>query len=161
MSENRHPQSAPKVVIESRRFGRLEVEEASILEFPEGLVGFPDFRRFVLCDNRPGSAFKFMLSVDDPELAFAVVHPGDLVAGWVAPLERAREEVDAPDEDVAIFALVTIPEDPSAMTINLLAPLAVNLRTRAGRQLVLDDPALSPAYRVIPEPPPAASSPTG
>lgn len=157
MNEGREP-SGETLEIESRRFGRLEVPAASVFRFPAGLVGFPDFRRFVLLDNRPGSAFKFMLSVDDPELAFAVVHPGDLVDGWVAPLEAAGRALGTETDDVAIFALVTIPQDPNEMTINLLAPLAVDLKSREGCQVVLDEPGLSPAHRVIPAAPDPASS---
>jgi flagellar assembly factor FliW len=137
------------VHIRSKRFGDLDVPRESIFEFPEGLVGFPGAKRFVLLDHRPGSTFKWMLSVDDPELGFAVADPSDLVVGYVAPFEAATRAVGADPADMVIFALVTIPQNPTEMTVNLMAPVAVNLRSRIARQLVLEDPKLDAAHRVF------------
>jgi flagellar assembly factor FliW len=135
--------------LHSKRFGDFDVPSASVFEFPEGLVGFPGTKRFVLLDHRPGSTFKWMLSIDDPELGFAVADPTDLVVGYVPPFEAASRAVGAEPADVAIFALVTIPQNPSEMTVNLMAPVVVNLRSRVARQLVLEEPGLDPAHRVL------------
>jgi flagellar assembly factor FliW len=90
-----------------------------------------------------------MLSLEDPELAFAVANPADLVPGYDPPLERAARQLGAESADIAIFALVTIPSDPSEMTINLMAPVAVDLKSMAAQQMILDRPELSPAHRVV------------
>jgi flagellar assembly factor FliW len=90
-----------------------------------------------------------MLSVDDPELAFAVADPADLVVGYVPPFEAAARAVGADPSDLAIFALVTIPRNPSEMTVNLMAPVAVNVKSRVARQLVLEETGLDPAHRVL------------
>lgn len=139
--------------LHSKRFGELDVPPDSIFQFPEGLVGFPGAHRFVLLDHRPGSTFKWMLSVDDPELAFAVADPADLVVGYVPPFEAAARAVAAEPSDLVLFALVTIPSNPTEMTVNLMAPVAVNLRSRVARQLVLEEAGLSPAHRVLADPP--------
>lgn len=143
----RTEQSALKVV--SQRFGTFEVPQDRIFRFENGLIGFPSAHRFVLLDHRPGSPFKWMLSLDDPELAFAVANPSDLVSDYTPPVKRAAKQLAAEAEDVAIFALVTIPTDPTQMTINLMAPVAVSLRTMAAEQLILDRPDLSPAHPVV------------
>jgi flagellar assembly factor FliW len=49
---------------------------------------------------------------------------------------------------VALFVIVTIPSDPTAMTVNLMAPVVVDVRTRTSRQLVLEDGRSDPSYRV-------------
>jgi len=145
-------EQGPTVRVESKRFGSLDIPADRIFELPEGLIGFPTRRRFVMLDHRPGSPFKWMLSIDDPELAFAVAEPADLVPGYAAPLEKIAAALSAEAGDVVMFSLVTIPSDPTQMTINLLAPVAVDLRSRIGRQIVLDDPRFDPAHRVVPEP---------
>jgi flagellar assembly factor FliW len=111
----------------SHRFGTFEVPATSVLHFAQGLVGLAQHRRYVVFIHRPGSPCKAMLSIDDPELAFAVAHP----------------------DAVALFAIVTIPSDPTRMTVNLMAPVVVDLRTRQARQIVLDDPRCPPDHRVV------------
>ena len=149
------PESGRTVQVQSKRFGTLDVPADRIFELPEGLIGLPSKRRFVLLDHRTGSPFKWMLSIDDPELAFAVADPADLVPGYVAPMEKISTALAADPSEVVVFALMTIPSDPTLMTINLLAPVAVDLRNRTGRQIVLDDPRFDAAHRVVPEPKPA------
>jgi flagellar assembly factor FliW len=133
----------------SRRFGTFEVPPTSVLHFAQGLVGFPQHRRYVVLDHRPGSPFKWMLSIDDSELAFAVAPPGDLVADYEPPLALATRLLDTEPDALALFVIVTIPSDPTLMTVNLMAPVVVDLRTRQARQIVLDDPRCPPDHRVV------------
>ncbi len=142
--------------IVSRRFGSFEVPEASVLHFPQGLVGFARLQRYVVLDHRPGSPFKWMLSIDDPELAFAVANPGELVADYQPPLALAARLLNTAPDALALFVIVTIPSDPTRMTVNLMAPVVVDLRTREARQIVLDDPRCPPDHRVVRDAPPAS-----
>jgi flagellar assembly factor FliW len=146
------PESGRTVQVQSKRFGTLDIPADRIFELPEGLIGLPSKKRFVLLDHRPGSPFKWMLSIDDPELAFAVADPADLVPGYVAPMEKISTALSADPTDLVVFALMRIPSDPTQMTINLLAPVAVDLRSRIGRQMVLEDPRFDAAHRIVPEP---------
>lgn len=142
--------------IHSRRFGTVDVSADEILSLPQGMLGLPESRRYALLDGRPGSPFKLLLSIDDPELAFAVVNPQELVAGYEPPLAIAARVLGADLADVALFAVVTVASGPS-LTVNLMAPLAVDTHTRCGRQLVLDDGRFAPAHPIIPVPAPRAS----
>jgi flagellar assembly factor FliW len=139
----------PDVIhVRSVRFGDFEVAADRVLHFPEGLIGFPRARRFVILDHRPGSPFKWMLCLEQPDVAFAVVEPGKMVPDYRAPLELAARTLGTDPADVALFVIVTIPPDPTAMTVNLMAPVVVDLRTRTSRQLVLEDGRCDPSYRV-------------
>lgn len=142
------PPPVPTVTVASQRFGVFEVPQDSIFELDPGLVGFPNERRFVVLDSRPGSPFKWMLCVDEPDLAFAVVEPAQFVPGYQAPIDKAVDVLRCSREDVALFVLVTIPARPTEIYANLLAPVVVDLARRRGRQLVLEDPALDPAHRI-------------
>lgn len=138
----------PTLAVVSQRFGSFAVPQDRVFALDPGLIGFPDARRFVLLDSRPGSPFKWMLCVDLPELGFAVVDPAHFVTTYAAPLDQAAGALGCAPEDVALFVLVTIPEQPSEIFLNLLAPIVVDLGRRRGRQLVLEDPALDPAHRI-------------
>ncbi len=149
------PAESATIHVRSSRFGELDVPVDRVLHFPQGLIGFPRVRRFVILDHRPGSAFKWMLCLDQPDVAFAVVEPDDFVPGYRAPIELAARTLGVDPKDVALFVIVTIPSDPTAMTVNLMAPVVVDVRTRTSRQLVLEDGRSDPSYRVCT--PPAAA----
>lgn len=140
--------AADAIHVRSSRFGELRVPADRVLHFPQGLIGFPRARRFVILDHRPGSPFKWMLCLDQPDLAFAVVDPAGMVPDYRAPIELAARTLGAAPADVALFVIVTIPADPTAMTVNLMAPVVVDVRTRVSRQLVLEDGRSDPSYRV-------------
>ena len=146
--------SRPDVIhVRSSRFGELEVPADRVLHFPQGLIGFPKARRFVILDHRPGSPFKWMLCLEQPDLAFAVAEPAKMVPDYEAPLALAARTLGTDPADVALFVIVTIPPDPTAMTVNLMAPVVVDVRTRRSRQLVLEDGRCDPSYRVcVPRP---------
>lgn len=133
----------------SRRFGVLEVPSDSVIDLPRGLVGLPGSRRFVLVDHRPGSRFKWLVSVDEPELGFVVVDPAELVPGYEPPVERLAAALGCEPASVVVFVLVTIPKDPHDLSLNLLAPVAVDLRTRRGQQVILDGSSFAPDHRVL------------
>lgn len=145
------PQGAeaePTIELRSRRFGDFTVPESRVFALDPGLIGFPAAHRFVILDSKPGSPFKWMLCLEEPELGFAVVDPEDLVTGYCAPLDHAAAVLGCAATDVALFVLVTIPAEPTEIFLNLLAPIVVDLQTRRGRQVVLDDARLDPAHRV-------------
>lgn len=142
------PRDADVIHVRSGRFGDFAVPVDRVLHFPQGLIGFPRARRFVILDHRPGSPFKWMLCLEQPDVAFAVVEPAKMVPGYQAPLELAARTLGADPADVALFVIVTIPPDPTAMTVNLMAPVVVDVRTRLSRQLVLEDARCDPSYRV-------------
>jgi len=148
-------QTAPKTEgalrVESPRLGVLDVPRDKIFVLDRGLVGLPSARRFVLVDHRPGSPFRWLLCVDDPDLAFVVGNPCDLVAGYEPPLAEASAALGCPPTDVVVMVLVTIPSDPREVSVNLLAPVVVDLSNRTGCQLVLEGSRLDPAQRIAPQ----------
>jgi flagellar assembly factor FliW len=135
--------------VRSRRFGTFEVSGEQLLHFPQGMIGLPEARRYVILDHRPGSPFKWMLCLDDPELGFAVANPYELVADYRGPVELAARLLGTTPEEIAVFVVVTIPTDPTQMTVNLMAPVAVDLRTRTARQIVLEDARHPHAYPLL------------
>jgi flagellar assembly factor FliW len=126
--------------VETTRFGTIEVPENSVVEFPEGLVGLNAFRRFVLID-REGSALRWMQSLDYPELAFLVADPQTFITDYSAeiPAEEIATLGTADSDDLALGVICTVPTDPSEATVNLRAPIVVDVKSRRGKQVVLND----------------------
>jgi len=144
---------AATVTVQSARFGTHTVPEECILTFTEGLVGIPQATRFWLAEPAGGpSPFRYLLSIDLPDLGFLVCDPCQLWPAYAAELPPAAEGAG----DVQVLAIVTVREEPRTLTANLLAPLLVDCETRRGRQVVLDGARYSTRHPLTqPADPPA------
>lgn len=130
--------------VETYLFGNVEVSPEKIIEFPAGLVGFEQCRRFMLVHEEGGtepSSFTLQ-SLDDPALAFQIVDPASLGFNYELALsdaETALLQSPAPD-DVAVMQLLFRKEGDGSTGIgpNLRAPLIINTRARVGLQKVME-----------------------
>lgn len=127
-------------VVQSDLFGALTVPEESRVTFPAGLFGMSEYRAFVLLPSGQSSLF-WLQSSEHPAVAFLLADPFEAAPGYAVDLSPADERAlgVCGAEDVAILAMVTIRRGGEPSTINLQGPIAINLRTRTGRQLALAD----------------------
>jgi len=129
--------------IETARFGSIEVSDAEILRFPRGLLAFESVHEYVLLPHGEGSPFSFLQAVSEPELAFVVTSPLWLRPGYRVDVYREDlQELELQEDDpVSVLAIVTVPRDGGELTVNLLAPLVINQRSRIGKQIVQNESA--------------------
>ena len=127
------------MLIETTRFGPIEVDETKLMTFPDGLLGFPRHRRFALIQTAPDPAFFWMQAVDDPNLAFVVCDPLLFVPDYQVTIRKddvaGLELRDLRDCQV----LVIVNKVSGQLTANLLGPLVIGARSLQGKQLVLSD----------------------
>jgi len=137
-----------KIKINTTRFGELEIDPQTLIELPSGLIGFPAAKSFVLLEYT--QPFSWLQCLELPDLAFVVVSASEFGEQYSFDLPLQDRAVDLNETDeVAIFNLVTIRPDASLSTVNLKAPVVVNLRNRKGKQVILDDtryPTRMPLY---------------
>lgn len=115
------------LTIDSTRFGRIEVAPESVIEFPDGLIGF-DSRRFALVAREPDAAFLWLHSVEDPSLALPVADPRRFFAGFAVELdeeEHARLGLPADFDAVDVYVTVRASERLEDFTANLRAPILI------------------------------------
>lgn len=127
------------MLIQSTRFGAMQVDDDRIITFRHGLLGFPGHQRFALIQSGDGNYFFWLQSIEDPNLAFVVTDPSTFFADYRAPL---REEIsrDIELEDPAHAQVFVICNKVEGwLTGNLLGPLVVNAQNRLGGQVVLTD----------------------
>ncbi len=134
------------------KFGTITVQEDKIIHFPRGILGFADYRRYILVE-REDSIFSFLQSVDEPGLSFVVIMP-ELVRADYA-VELSDEEIEllqiSSPEDGKVFGIVTIPENVAEMTVNLQAPVVINTKERLGAQLIITGDKYHTKHNVIAE----------
>ncbi len=127
--------------VATSRFGEIEVDEKKLITLTTPFLGFPDSRRFVLRPHSPESPFMWLQSVEDQNLAFVVVQP-EVVKPDYHPQLTAHDRQElrlAADQDLQILVILTVPSGrPKEITANLLGPLAINVRDRVAKQVLLD-----------------------
>lgn len=140
------------MTINTTRFGVIEVDDSALISMPEGMIGLGEHRSYCLIDHQPESVFKWLQSTHDPDLAFVVIDPSDVVADY---------EIVLPDWDVeflqlrdageaVIMATVTIDAEAETVSTNLLAPIVINARTRLCRQVILDSEQYGVKHEICP-----------
>jgi len=131
------------MLVHSDLLGDLQVAAEEVIDFPNGLFGFPECRRFVLLPADREGVY-WLQSLEHGTLAFLLVDPFLYFEAFSVELGAAeRQELDVADpSDAAILAIATLPRSREEQpTANLQGPLALNLRTGLGRQLALENPA--------------------
>ena len=149
--------------IETSRFGTVEIGESEVIEFRNPILGFDQFRRFVLlrhAGNEKGSqkeeahegekgagkdaaplSFYWLQSLEDGTLAFLVI-PAVAIKPDYLPLipEGDLDLLDIKsEEEVVLLSLATVRPDPLRITANLRAPLVINAHRRLACQSILED----------------------
>ncbi|MFM6926939.1 MAG: flagellar assembly protein FliW [Bdellovibrio sp.] len=129
------------MIISTSRFGQVELKQEDVLNFPEGLLGFADLRKFVLLDDPNDEIFAWLQSCEAAQIAFPVLEPELFAANYKANLTKGdMEALKMTAQDKArYFSIVTIPDDPTQMTANLKAPVVINVAEKTARQCVLQD----------------------
>ncbi len=124
-----------------------------VLSFPEGLFGMPGLTRWVLYEldgeiegapSEEAAEVRVLVSADDASIRLLVLDLCAYAPGY--PARVACAAAGTSPEDVAVAGVVTAPADGSMPTVNLAAPLVVDLNTRTGRQVILADDALQIAH---------------
>lgn len=135
--------------ISTSRFGILPVSPTDILLFEHGLIGLRQCRRWVVLADAQNAALGWLQSIDEPDVALGVVSPRRFVPDF--QLRVSRQEL-APltlshARDAQVVVIVS--RHPEGLSLNLRAPLVINVEARRGRQVIAKDPL--PVRLVLPK----------
>lgn len=118
------------------------ISPKDIITFAQGLVGQPDWKRFVLL-TEDDHTVGILQSVDDAQLSLMVTDPVSIVPGYTIELSEAdRAQLGLRTTDQPLV-LTTLSLHGETLTANLLGPLVINRDTRAARQVVLAESTYS------------------
>ncbi len=137
------------MIIETSRFGQLEVDAGRLIVFDDGILGFPRQHEYALIQTGQGSGFYWLQSVDTPDLAFVVCDPRLFVADYQVPAKFEELQcigLTQPDQ-AQVFIIVNKVSD--LLTGNLQGPIVVNTLNRRARQLVLSDKRYSTRHPLM------------
>ncbi len=114
------------MIIKNEQFGEIKFDDNSIIEFPEGLFGFEDLKKFLLIQEEEG-LFVWLTSIDEPEIIFPIFSINLLQPDYETP------------KDYEPYGIVKLDKEPEKVTINLKAPVFIHKNDRKGYQKLLDN----------------------
>jgi flagellar assembly factor FliW len=127
------------LIIETKYFGKMEIDKNKNIYFPKGIPAFDHIREFVLLSFPDNDIYFCLQSVKKPEIAFILISPWDFFSDYDfrIPQDDLAELGIEKQEQVQVYNIITIPHDPKDMTANLMAPIVINTFNRRGKQIVL------------------------
>ena len=126
--------------LRTSRFGVLEVDPEAIITFTQPIIGFQEYRRYVQLPGPPDSLVTWLQSTDSGDLAFLMMDPRHVVPDYAVALgaHELSELAVSRVEELEVYTLVVVPENPAEVRTNLKAPIVLNPKQRLGKQVVLE-----------------------
>lgn len=147
------PEPADDLVEIETRFGRFAYPRSSTIAMPHGVLGFSNFHEFALLtlpDPKFGQ-FRLLQCSTEPALSFLVVPTAVEQSGHdAADLEEALTAHGVSSAGAALLLIVTIRKVDGHvdMTVNMRAPIVVDLHRQLARQYVLSNSKYSIRQRL-------------
>ena len=132
------------MIVNTKIFGEIEVDESRFINFEDGILGFPDLKRFMLIhDEESGGAnlISWMQSIDEPAFAMPVIDPLKVCSDYNPEVEDEllTNLGDVQGDDILVLTTVTVPPEIEKMTANLRAPFIINASNLKACQIILED----------------------
>jgi len=134
------------------RFGseEVEIDPNTLIEFPNGLPGFEDCKRFKLFHSGDSPIVFWLQSIDDPAVVFSLADPDLLKVFYEFSLtdeEESTLRVGAGDElKIAVILSQQMESNLTAQSgilANLRSPIVINVSKQIAVQKSLHDAELS------------------
>lgn len=135
---------ATDMLVKTRHFGEIELDDSKIISFDNGILGFEDYKKYTLLyDEEDGERpdISWLQSLDEPTLAIPVVSPflvkpdynPEVEDELLKPLDHLTEE------NIVALISITVPADITKISANLRAPFIINSDSRKGAQLIIEN----------------------
>lgn len=129
----------------TRLFGEIDIDEEKIITLENGMIGFPDLRKFTLIfdkekERTPSSIMWFQfIWMHDRKSNFRFIH--GLKPDYAPSVsdEMLIPLGDLTEDNTYILVTLTAAADKKDTTVNLKAPLVINTDTRKGCQVIVED----------------------
>ena len=129
------------MLINTKYLGEVEIEASEILSFHHGLLGFQEYKEFILLPLDADLPLALLQSTEEVSIGFIVALPFAFKQDYAFDLsdEDKYDLQIEKEEDVLTYSIVTLQETFAESTINLLAPVVININKKIGKQIVLQD----------------------
>lgn len=129
--------------IEAKYFGNVSYDNDDIIQIINGLFGFEEYSQYLAIPFQENDSTMLSLqSLDDKNLSFVLMDPFSFIPDYAVTLStQDKKELDADDSDtnIAYYVICVIRGSVSSSTVNLKAPIALNVVTNKAKQIMLEN----------------------
>ncbi len=124
--------------IDTKPFGTIDIDDDKIVTLQDGLLGFENREEFVIIGREEEQPFEWLQSVEDGSLAFVVCQANSILPDYkLSILREDLVDIEADsEEDITVYLIVVVPDDPDEMTVNLKGPVVINGDNYMGKQII-------------------------
>ncbi|PLT31070.1 flagellar assembly protein FliW [Peribacillus deserti] len=125
------------MLIQTKYHDQVEIKEQAILQFQDGIPGFLDEKEFVLLSL--AEELHVLQSIKTKEVAFIIINPFISFKDYDLTLdENTIEQLKIEkSEQVQVFTIMSVKHPFNKSTINLAAPVVINVTHKKGKQVIL------------------------
>ena len=129
------------MIIETRNFGKLEVEKSRLIRMVQPILGFEELDVFaLLSDTEVGNDFRWLQSVEDSDVCFVLVNPKIADANYNPKVPNdVLKQVKSTQKDIEVWSIAVIPQQFEKSTVNLKSPIIINAEGCLGAQIILEE----------------------
>lgn len=128
--------------IETRFFGQIEIDDEKIIHFKDGIPGFEHLTKFLfMTDKDDNSPFCWLQSIEDLDIVFTLFDVLSFLPNYEPTVEEEylQNLGEFVEDDLAIYCIANIGQNIQEMTINLKAPVVINLENRQAKQVICNN----------------------
>lgn len=135
-----YKKEAFKMECAAARIDSNDEPQGLVISFPWGMPGL-DYKEYRLCALSTDSPFFFLQSTHEPEVGLLLVNPFEVHRDYEFDLsdDVVKQLKIENDKQVAVFCTINTSRGIASATVNLLAPVVVNVERMIGKQIVLND----------------------
>lgn len=107
----------------------------------KGILGFEDLKEYELLDIENEDLLKEFNSTEEDCIGFIVVSPFEIIKEYEIVLNQEtieKLEVKSPN-DIILLNIITVGQTLEESTVNMKAPIVINVRNNCGMQIILQD----------------------
>ena len=132
------------MIINTKHFGEIDLDENKIIYFENGILGFENYKKYtILYDDEDGKRpdISWLQSLDEPLLAIPVMSPFIVKKDYNPEVEDEllRPLGNLTEDNIVVLVSVTVPSDIEKITANMKAPFVINADTKKGAQIIIEN----------------------
>lgn len=143
--------------VDTKIFGEIEIADDKLITFENGIIGFPDLKRFALIhdgDKGDDAGIRFLQSIEEPGFAMPVMDPLAVKPDYDPEVNDellAGVGKISPD-NMLVLVTVSVPGDLTKMSVNLQGPFIINVEEHKACQVIVENgdyPVKFPVYEIL------------
>ena len=129
----------------STPIGKITYTDLDIILFPEGIIGFEDKSKFIICSQEGLEPIQWLISVDDASLQLPIIDPLLIKKDYYASTSNGELQSIGLDKIKLgkLYVIVTVGNDINHVTANLRGPIVINTTRNLGKQIILSESSYS------------------